>query len=214
MRRGSWLEAENARNQTTRIQLCRELIEPSLREEDTVLDIGCGAGYLAKAVSLKATKVYACDISKGVLECGKILNSESNLEFLHSSPEGWRRIPDASVDLVYSVAVIQHVRAAVIQSLFEMISRKLKTGGHALLQVQLGGEQWREEEQWACDRSFKGRLRWKYALNFFPRTEDYFRGVCESAGLEISSVKPMNTILSDAFDDVFQQHLLCLRKRV
>jgi SAM-dependent methyltransferase len=212
MSRSQWLEAESERNRVTRMRLCKELIEPWLQSGDTVLDIGCGGGYLAKAVSLKAKKVFACDISNGVLECARILNSGPNLEFLHSSPAGWGGIPNGSVDLVYSVAVIQHVRAAVIEALFEMMAQKLKPGGQALLQVQLEGAEWREEEQWVRDRSLKGRLRWKYALNFFPRSEAYFRNVCGSVGLEIVSLRPMKEILSGAFDDVFGQHLLSVRR--
>ena len=210
--RRRWLEAEDERNRTTRLKLCKEILEPYMAEGATVLDIGCGGGYLAKAVSSKAGKVFASDISLGVIECAKILNSSPNIEFVHSSPPGWQTIPDGSIDLAYSVAVIQHVRSSVIHYLFDILSKKLKSGGQAYLIVQLEGDEWREEEEWVRDQSLMGRLRSKYALNFFPRTEQYFRDLCNSVGLDYCSVKPASDILSSKYDDVYQQHLLHVGK--
>ena len=212
MPRRRWLEAEDERNRTTRLKLCKELLEPYMAEGATVLDIGCGGGYLAKAVSSKAGKVFASDISLGVIECAKILISSPNIEFVHSSPPGWQTVPDGSIDLAYSVAVIQHVRSSVIHYLFDILSKKLKAGGQAYLIVQLEGDEWREEEEWVRDQSLMGRLRWKYALNFFPRTEQYFRDLCNSVGLDYCSVKPASDILSSKYDDVYQQHLLHVGK--
>ena len=211
MPRRRWLEAEDERNRTTRLKLCRELLEPHMTEATTALDIGCGAGYLAKAVSSHAGKVYASDITLGVIECAKILNASPNIEYVLSSSLGWQSVPDCSIDLAYSVAVIQHVRSSVIHHLFDILSKKLKSGGQAYLMVQLGGD-WREEEEWVADRSLMGRLRWKYALNFFPRSEQYFYDLCGSVGLEYCSVGPANNILSSKYDDVYLQHVLHVGK--
>ena len=212
MPRRRWLEAEDERNRTTRLKLFMELLEPYIAEGATVLDIGCGAGYLAKAASSKAGKVFAIDISPGVIECAKILNPSANIQYVHSSTTGWQTVPDGSINLAYSVAVIQHVRSQVIHYLFDILSKKLKPGGQAYLIVQIEGDGWRKEEEWVRDQSLMGRLRWKYALNFFPRTEQYFRDLCSSVGLDYCSVKPASEFLSSKYDDVYVQNFLHVGK--
>jgi SAM-dependent methyltransferase len=212
MPRRKWLEAEDKRNRVTRLKLFKELLDPYIPVGATVLDIGCGGGYLAKAVSSKAGNLFAVDISLGVLECAKILNSSPNIKFVHSSAPGWQTVPDGIIDTAYSVAVIQHVRSSTIHYLFEILSKKLKPCGNAYLIVQLEGDEFKEEEKWVQDRSLLGQLRWKYALNFFPRSEEYFRDLCNSTGLNYYSVKPVSNILSSKYDDVFQQHLLHVGK--
>ncbi len=37
---------------------------------------------MAKAVSDRVSKVYALDVSRGVLECAKVLNGGKNLHYL------------------------------------------------------------------------------------------------------------------------------------
>lgn len=212
MSTAKWLDAEFERNRSTREKLCDQILLRHLQPEARVLDIGCGPGFLARAVARHAKTVYACDISRGVLECAKILNSASNIQYIVSGESGFSRIEDASLDLVDSFAVIQHLRDSVIRSIFQMAARKLRPGGCCLLQVQLDRDHWKNEEEWSEDRSVTGRLRLQYALNFFPRSEAYFRGLAETTGLSLDAVQPVSELLDDPFDGIFYQHLLILSK--
>lgn len=205
-----FLEAEYERNRTSREKIISQILAPYLKPFDDVLDIGCGPGFLAKAVSKHVARVYACDISKGVLECAGIINGAGNIHYLHSSEAGFARIPDSSLDLVYSFAVIQHVKESVIRSLFTSVGKKLRPGGRCVFQVQLDDGKWAQEKDLAGDKSVTGRLRLKYGLNFFPRSEKFFRELAAQSGFALVAVRPLSELMSDPFDDIYHQHLIIL----
>lgn len=209
---GEWLEAERARNHSSRETICDQILLPSLKPDDRVLDIGCGPGFLARAVSRHVNLVYACDISLGVLACARIINHAGNIRYIYSGASGFEQIDDASLDLAYSFAVFQHVREAVIKYLFQVASRKLRAGGACLFQVQLDEEKWKKESNWEDDKSVTGQLRLKYALNFFPRSEGFFRELAAETGFSVVAIRLLSEVLAHPFDDIYYQHLIVLAK--
>lgn len=61
-------------------QLCLELIEKNLRDDDRVLDLGCGSGILSiAAVLLGADSATAVDISQNSVETAKENASKNNI---------------------------------------------------------------------------------------------------------------------------------------
>jgi SAM-dependent methyltransferase len=207
-----FLEAEYERNRASRQRICNQILLSNLKPEAAVLDIGCGPGFLAKAVSSHVKLIYACDISRGVMACAKVINGAPNIRFIYSGESGFAQIADGSLDLAYSFAVIQHVREAVIRSLFLVVGRKMRPGGRCLFQVQLDDGKWKQESDLIGDRSVTGRLKLKYGMNFFPRTEEFFRKLAADAGFSVEAVRPVSELLDQPFDDVYYQHLLVLSK--
>ena len=207
-----FLEAEFERNRSTRERIVNQILLPQLKADDQILEIGCGPGFLAKAASRHVQLVYACDISLGVLECAKTINGAPNIRYIYSGESGFAQIADASLDLAYSFAVIQHVREAVIQSLFMVAGKKIRRGGHCYFQVQLDDGKWKSESAWDQDHSVANRLRLKYGLNFFPRTEDFFRRLAADSGFAVVAVRPVSELLDQPFDDIYYQHLITLCK--
>jgi len=207
-----WLEAEYERNRSTRAKLCDQILLPYLKSAGRVLDIGCGPGFLAQAAAPHVGALYACDISRGVLECARVINNAPNIHYIYSGPSGFDQIPDSSLDLIYSFAVIQHLREPVIQSLFQVTGRKLRKGGRCLFQVQLDDDKWKPESEWAADQTVTGRLKLKYALNFFSRSPEFFRTQAAAAGLSLDAIRPLSEIMDQPFDDVYHQHLIELTK--
>lgn len=201
---------EFARNKSTREKLCAAVLLPALRSDQVVLDYGCGPGFLAQSVSKHVRQVYAVDLSRGALECARILNGAPNIIFLHTSQVS--EIPDSTVDLVYSFAVIQHVTDAIFRDILAMLLRKLKPGGQLLIHLVLEDAQWRSEEDWRSDKSVKGQLRLKYALHCFKRTAEEMRGMLESAGCRAIVIRPMQELCPENFDDVCTQHLVSALK--
>jgi SAM-dependent methyltransferase len=207
-----FLEAEFERNRSSRERIINQLLVPHLKPDYRVLDIGCGPGFLAKAVSRHAKMVYACDISLGVLECARAINGASNIRYIYSGDSGFAQIPDSSLNLAYSFAVIQHVRESVIKSLFMVAGKKIQPGGRCVFQVQLDDGKWEKENVQTADQTIAGRLRLKYGLNFFPRSEGFFRELAADTGFSVVEIRPVSELLDQPFDDVYYQHLLILSK--
>jgi len=203
-------EREFERNRTTREELGRLVLAPYLNAHQVVLDYGCGPGFLTRYVAGLAQTVYGVDISRGVLECARVINNTPNTLFLHTT--AMADIGDATIDLAYSIAVAQHLTDSALQRAIDTLRRKLKPEGRLLLHIVLDAEGWRTEEEWRRDNSLTGRLKLAYGLNCFTRGERRVRDMLEAAGFGSIVVRSMRDICPESFDDVCTQHLVCARR--
>ena len=192
----------------SRAKIYDQILKDRLRADDTVLDYGCGPGFLAKAVAPNVREIYACDISAGALSCARVLNSAPNLKYVLAEGSGLEAIPDGSLDAVFSFAMVQHVSDEIYRSVMQVCSRKLKPHGRLILHIQLMGNGWRTEAEWKEDTSIKGRLRFKYGLHCFARPESVHREIVEGAGFSEVGIESVADLVDDDFDDICSQHLL------
>lgn len=107
----------------------RFLEQFDLQTGKTVLDLGCGPGFwtipLAESVGLSGT-VWALDISEKMLDALARRNPSPQVKTMLSElPE--IRLPDASVDFVWSAFVFHEITDA--GSLAAEVHRVLKPGG-------------------------------------------------------------------------------------
>ena len=181
--------------------------------EDVVMDYGCGPGFLSSAIAPNVHSVYGCDISDGALACARVLNAAPNLDYLVADNEGLAHIPDGGVDLVVSFAMVQHLTAATLDHVLSVWQKKLKPGGKLLLHIQLIDDVWKTEDEWKSDRSLKGRVKFRYGLHCFGRTEETYRQAVADHGFgDIETMPVSDLIPTTDFDDVGSQHLLIARK--
>jgi ubiquinone/menaquinone biosynthesis C-methylase UbiE len=116
-----------ARFKKTMLGLC------SVKDGDTVLDVGCGNGSLIGEISRKAEiKAYGVDISANMIEECKRLNA--NITFSVSGGEKLD-FSDNSFDIVTMCCVLHHLDNP--QNFFEEARRILKTDGKLII-----GEPW------------------------------------------------------------------------
>lgn len=209
MGQSRFLEEEFKRNKESREQICEQILSPYLKKADTVLDYGCGPGFLAKCVSEKVRQVFAVDISTGVLECAKILNKTKNVSYF-TLKDMREKVEDNSVSLVYSFAVVQHLTDAVFAETLEDLRRKMKAGGTLLLHVILNGGL--SEAEWRNDKTLYGRVKWHYGLNCFSRTEKGVEALVENHGFRSVKIMNLKEICREHFDDICGQHLVVANK--
>jgi 2-polyprenyl-3-methyl-5-hydroxy-6-metoxy-1,4-benzoquinol methylase len=207
-----FLESEIERNTKDRERIYREILAGFLGPEDVVLDYGCGPGFLARAAAPHVKQVYALDISRGAIECAKILNSADNITYIYGLSDEKDTIKDSSVDAVYSFAVIQHVTDEILSDILAFCLRKLKPGGKLIFQVQLEDKAWRSEEEWKNDRSLKGRIRYSQGLHGFSRTAESLTETTAAAGFQNVEIKNISEMVSGNFDDICRTHLLLAKK--
>lgn len=197
------LEAESERNQRSRRQIAEQILAPMIGADATVLDFGCGAGFLAREVCRFAAEVVAVDISRGTLACASVLNPGPSYRLNHD-----RRLPlpDGSIDLVYSVAVFQHLDPAEWPSYFADFARVLRPGGRGVCHVAVAD---REPVSY-LDR---GGLRGRYSLRFEEHRNDAVASALSAAGFENVRVAPIHGAAS-IDDDVGRQHVATFSKAV
>ena len=208
-----FLEAEFERNVKGREKIYREILGHFLRSEDTVLDYGCGPGFLARAAAPHVREIYALDISRGALECAKILNGAENINYLCALNGEKEQIKDNSLDAIYSFAVIQHVTDEVLREILAFCFKKLKSAGRLILQVQLEESGWRTEKEWKNDKSLAGKIKYSQGLHCFARTADEVSKMVSEAGFQNIEFKNVSEMVTEDFDDICRTQILLARKQ-
>jgi cyclopropane fatty-acyl-phospholipid synthase-like methyltransferase len=108
--------------------------------------------------------------------------------------------------------MVQHLSDEVFAGVLKNCYRKLKSGGRLILHIQLTDNEWRTEDEWRADTSIKGKLKYKYGLHCFGRTEERHREMVKKAGFEDIVVREIGEYVPEEFDDVCSQSLLTARK--
>lgn len=207
-----FLESEAGRNASSRRAIFDAIIAKYLTPGATVLDYGCGPGYLAAATATIAAKVYACDIADGVIACAEVLNALPNVEYAVIPKSGALPVSTGAVDLAYSFAVVQHVTDQVLTGILREISRVLKPGAKFLCHVVLDDQAWQSETAWRNDTSLKGRLKWHIGLHCFGRNASSIARQFEAAGFANLRIVPVADLGLANGDDICSQHLCIAEK--
>ena len=196
----------------SRVQIFEKLLKPHFAAGDTVIDYGCGPGFLADVLARHVKQIYACDISEGALACARILNNAPNLEYVAATDAGLARIADASVDVVVSFAMIQHISDEIFERVLANMYRKLKPGGRAVLHIQLIDDVWKTEDEWRADSSIAGKIKYRYGLHCFGRTDDRHTEMVTAAGFADVKIDEITGSLRDSFPELASQRLLTANK--
>lgn len=109
-----------------------EVLGPLIRPSDTVLDLGCGIGRVARYVAPLCRELWAVDISPRMLELARSRLAElPNVRFAISQETSLPEPPTASVDVVYSLLTLQHVEREHAFTLMCEVRRVLRPAGVA-----------------------------------------------------------------------------------
>jgi len=127
-------EGKPHRARFTENLLDNELILKALdiRAGQTVLDAGCGNGYMSKLFSRAvgpSGKVYALDRDAHFLKNLQDETQGSNIETIQGDMAKPTRIEESSVDVIYVSTVIHALSRAQIQSFLQEAKRLLKPDG-------------------------------------------------------------------------------------
>lgn len=83
-----------------------------IREDDVVLEIGCGIGRVGKVVAPLCRKWIGCDVASNMLSiASERLSDLPDVELKEISGYDLRGVEDASVDVVYCTVVFMHLEA-------------------------------------------------------------------------------------------------------
>ena len=104
-----------------------------------VLEIGCGAGRVTRALARVFGEVHAVDVSGEMIERARAaLTGLANAFVYQNNGMDLSVVPDLPFDFAFSVIVFQHIPSrGVIEQYFREIARLLRPG--ALFKVQVQG---------------------------------------------------------------------------
>jgi SAM-dependent methyltransferase len=192
----------------SRKEIYKGLLADRLNGDYTVVDYGCGPGFLSKLIAENVNQVYGCDISEGALACAEILNSAQNLSFIRADDKGMIAVADESVDIVFSYAMVQHLSDEVYEYVLENCRRKLKAGGRLILHIRLDDPAWKTEKEWKADSSIRGRLKFKYGLHCFAKTAEAHKKVVERYGFTNIAIDGLSEFLDDDQENLSSEAIL------
>ncbi len=206
--RGEILRREYERNAASRQEICDKLLSQFLRPEMTVLDFGCGPGFLARCVSRLVTDVVATDVSRGVTACARQINPAQNLRYANNGLSDLADLPDASFDFVYSFAVFQHLLKEQTLAFLKEFARVLRPGAtgafHSILKEPDAAPRYPEQ-------STDGWIAQRVNLRMVYFSADEMRDQAGKAGLADVGITRVEE-LADIDDDIGKEHLVTFRR--
>jgi len=158
----------------------RYLLEDLAGVSGRVLDVGCGAGSVAKAVKRERPdlQVQGCDVS------------HSALAFANSSPQGVdfrlataERLPfaDGGLDFVWIFDVLEHVEEP--DRVLREVARVLKPGGVFHIVLPLEGQPRTLYRLVGCGTRWKAKVRHGGHIQIF--SAERFRAMALASGLPV-----------------------------
>jgi 2-polyprenyl-3-methyl-5-hydroxy-6-metoxy-1,4-benzoquinol methylase len=103
-----------------------------------VLDFGCGAGRVTRALAKRFGQVVGVDISSEMLDrARRELADVSNVEFVQSNGSDLAVLADSRFDFAFAFSVFHHIPdKAIIESCIREVGERLGTGSLFKFEVQ------------------------------------------------------------------------------
>jgi SAM-dependent methyltransferase len=170
-------------------------LDATLQPSDRVIEIGCGAGRMTRAIAGRVAGVTGIDVSPRMLEIAREQNPQlDNVEWMLGDGSTLAGVPDTSADVCLSHIVFQHLPDPKLTlGYVREMGRVLTPGGRALFQVSNAPE--------LHTPPFEGpRLRWSALRGRWPRGQrspawvgsavslDDVRAAAADGGLEVERV--------------------------
>lgn len=192
----------------SRERIWKHVFSEPLKGAKTVLDFGCGPGFLSAVAAREKETVYAIDISRGALACARIVNPSETIRYLAADDGGIAQIPDGGMDAVMSLAVAQHVGEDILRNIISNCATKLRRGGVLALHVQTVGGVWRSEKEWREDSSVTGQIKLRLGLHCFGRSIDEYRSLLTASGFEKIEARPLTELGLSDIENEETEHLV------
>lgn len=203
-------EAEYERNVASRRKICEQILRPYLHPQMTVLDFGCGPGWLAREVAKYSKQVLAVDISRGTIACARELNNSDNISYYTNNGKDLSILGDSSVDLIYSFAVVQHLSEELFEGFLKEFFRVLKPQGKVVCHIALTDKPYSELEHKNNSYIFR-YLKRRFGLRCVSRRPGEVSQKITNTGFKAPAIIPVKQI-SNIEDDIAKQHLFVFGK--
>ena len=176
----------------------RYLLEDLREVRGRVLDVGCGAGQVARAVKRERPdlEVVACDMSHSAIEAASA--APDGVDFRLANAE---RLPftNGELDFVWIFDVLEHVDDP--ESVLREIARVLKPGGGFHIVLPLEGQPRTLYRLVGCGTRWTAKVRHGGHIQIF--SADRFRGMADACGLPVTRTRWSYHLMLQALDLVY-----------
>ena len=169
-------------------ELYQRNIDP-LPPEGMIVEYGCGAGRILKAVADQGRACAGIDISATMIDLARRFVPQADLHVLKDGRSG---LPDGCASLVYSYAVVQHISTlSAYTAAWDEICRLLGPGGR--LKVQISTDDFR----WGMERPGRAENHETWSMHYpdpahgkpYRRDQDNWNGVCIDTQTQVRMVE-------------------------
>lgn len=176
----------------------------------TVMDFGCGPEYLAGETACHTKRGVAVDISPGAIACARVLNGRDNVDHVKSSETSIDVVNDESIDLISSLAVVQHMHDDAVRTITGEWFRVLKAGGTLICHVAFQSEALSSENDSPPPPPGSIDLRSRHALRMRYRAKEQFRTLLGQCGFEDVRFSSFDGL--EVLDDVAREPFIVCSK--
>ena len=163
-----------------------------------VLDVGCGAGSVAKAVKRERPdlEVVGCDVSQSALALAEA--SPDGVEFRPAQAE---KLPfaDAEFDFVWIFDVLEHVEKP--EQVLREVARVLRPGGRFHIVLPLEGQPWTLYRFMGCGTRWTAKVRHGGHIQIF--SAERFSGLAAFVGLPVTATRWSYHLLLQVLDILY-----------
>jgi SAM-dependent methyltransferase len=173
----------------------RYLLEDLAPVHGRVLDVGCGAGSVAKAAKRERPdlEVFGCDLSRSAMATAKL--DPHGVEFRLATAE---QLPfgDSEFDFVWIFDVLEHVDDP--ERVLREVARVLKPGGGFHIVLPLEGQPWTIYRLVGCGTRWTAKVRHGGHIQIF--SVERFRAMASVCGLPVVRSRWSYHVLLQALD--------------
>ena len=163
-----------------------------------VLDVGCGAGSVAKAVKRERPdlEVVGCDVSRSALAVAEA--SPEGVDFRAAQAE---KLPfaDGEFDFVWIFDVLEHVEKP--ERVLREIARVVRPGGGFHIVLPLEGQPWTLYRFIGCGTRWTAKVRHGGHIQIFSAGR--FGGLAEFCGLPVAATRWSYHLLLQLLDVLY-----------
>jgi SAM-dependent methyltransferase len=163
-----------------------------------VLDVGCGAGSVAKAVKHERhdLEVFGCDVSQSALSIAEA--SPGGVNFRIAQAE---KLPfaDGEFDFVWIFDVLEHVEKP--EQVLREVARVLRPGGGFHIVLPLEGQPWTLYRLTGCGTRWTAKVRHGGHIQIF--SSERLDGLAASCGFRVTRTRWSYHFLLQVLDVVY-----------